>query len=93
MHRWASLSRADRYRARSGQAGEVEEDPSNPLPHMQDRITCAPMTNPAISIYGHVLNHGTWKVRRAAAVRHVQVPVSVLHLARGQRAATGRVWW
>ena len=39
----------------------MEADPSNPLPHMQDRITCAPMTAPAISIYGHVLNHGTWK--------------------------------
>ena len=60
------MERSTRYRSRCSQSGDdVAEggDPANPLPGLIDTITLQPVEVPAVSIYGHVLNAATWKVR------------------------------
>ena len=60
--KWSGVSRAERYRARSGGAvvGSDGEEEEPVLPGVIDPITLLQVESPCISAYGHVTGRATW---------------------------------
>ena len=60
--KWSGVSRAERYRARSGGAvvGADGEEEVPVLPGFLDPITLEQVEDPCISAYGHVMGRATW---------------------------------
>ncbi|KAG2488719.1 hypothetical protein HYH03_012719 [Edaphochlamys debaryana] len=86
-NRWSAVTRGERYRKRCEDAGEdmatmLEESArDNPLPGFLDPITLEPVSNPAISPFGHVMGFATWK---AVLAEHGRCPFTKQQLKAEQ---------